>query len=92
MGIPERKSSRKRIRPETPIDKNEKMGSHDIYRPEEHREMIRRAEEDRGIGGETTGDRIRETTRARQGPEVHRETRRRRIRGRGTGAGNTAEG
>jgi len=80
VGIPEKKSHRKRIRPYDPVDKNEKMGSHDIFRPEEHRQMIRRAEEERGIAGVTTGERISETIPMRQGPEARREPRKKDAR------------
>ena len=75
VGEPEKKGDKKKIRPDNPEDKSEKTGSRDIFRPEEHRQMIKRAEGDRQIGGETTEERVGETTPTRQGPEVRREPR-----------------
>jgi hypothetical protein len=88
---PEKKGDKKRMRPDNPEDRSEKTGSQDIFRPEEHRQMIKRAEGDRRTGVETTGERVGETTPTRQGPEVRIKPRKKGTLGRGAETGSTTE-
>jgi len=69
---PEKKEDKRK--PGNPEDEM-KTGSRDLFQPEEHNKMIKKAEDDKLGAVETTRERIGEKTPTGQGPEILKKQR-----------------